>query len=83
MTYENPGPEELIDVYGDEAPVVIGDGVKMSLGQALKMEQMFCPAEVTARQDPVKRVAYLAGMLAAADTLRPEHAYLLLPGEPK
>ena len=75
-----PDPEEFLEVYGPAAPVVAG-GQEMTLGQALQFEAMFCPANKEARQDPGKRVPYLAGMLAAAGTLLPEHEWLLLPNE--
>jgi hypothetical protein len=73
-----PNPESFIESYGLEAKVKIGaDSREMTLGQALAFEQMFCPAETTKREDPTKRLGYLAHMLAAAGSLRPEDQYLI------
>ncbi len=79
MTPEIPSPQQLIDTYGQNAPVVVGDGSPMTLGQALAFEEMFCTADVANRHDQPKRVGFLAGILAAGGTLKPEHQYLLLP----
>jgi len=74
---ENPDlVGEFMEAYDTETPVVAGDR-PMSLGQALAFERMFCPADPTDREDPGKRLRYLAGMLAAAGSLRPEHEGLL------
>jgi hypothetical protein len=70
----------FIEMYGEDALVVAGT-MPMTLGQALKMEQMFCPADSAERLDPIKRLHYLAGMLAAAGSLRPEHEELLSSSE--
>jgi enhancing lycopene biosynthesis protein 2 len=76
MTYENPNPEELVDIYGVDAAVTIGNR-EMTLNQALLAEQLLCPADAAVRQDPEKRVKYLASMLVASGTLREEHYHLL------
>lgn len=72
-----PDPQEFIDAYGPDAPVVVGEGMEMSLGQALQAEKLLCPKEKTDREDPVKRLGYLASMLHAGGSLRSEHQYLL------
>lgn len=77
MGQENLEPRAFIDAYGVDAAVVVGSGMNMNLGQALAMEELFCPAGEADRQDPAKRLSYLAGMLAAADSLLPEHKHLL------
>ena len=77
MTQERPDPKAFIDSYGIEAEVKFDNGMRMTLGQALDFEQMACTAEDVARQDPVKRVGFLAMRLAAAGSLRPEDEYLL------
>lgn len=74
-------PQALVDIYGVSAPVRVGDGIDMTLGQALDAEQLFCPAEASTRQDPTKRLGYLANMLAAAGTLKPEHEHLITRNE--
>jgi hypothetical protein len=70
-------PQALIDSYGMSATVRLGDGKDMTLEQALEAERLFCPADSTDRNDPTKRLGYLANMLAAAGTLRPEHEHLV------
>jgi len=77
MEQGNLDPQTFVDTYGLDAPVAFDNGMNVSLGQALQMEAMFCTADAVSRQDPAKRVRYLAGMLAAGGTLLPEHEYLL------
>jgi len=69
-------PDDFIASYGPEALVSL-NGQQMTLGQALQFEAMFCPADQSRRQDPSKRIAYLAQILASAESLRPEHDYLI------
>ncbi|CAN5418699.1 hypothetical protein BH09PAT4_BH09PAT4_02500 [soil metagenome] len=76
MAGEILDPEAFIDSYGDTAPVALGE-TTMTLGQALEAERLFCPADATKRQDPDRRVRYLARILASAGTLRPEDEHLL------
>jgi hypothetical protein len=74
---EIPDPQTFIDSYGPDAVVVAGNVTKMTLGQALEFERLLCPADATERQDPAKRVGYLANMLAAGGSLRPaDECYL-------
>jgi hypothetical protein len=80
MTHETPDPQAFIDAYGYDARVLVGKGREMTLGQALAAEQLLCPADEIARQDPSKRLGYLANMLAAGGSLRPEDEYLLSGG---
>ncbi len=65
-------PQEFIDSYGPEAAVIVGGDRETTLGQALAMEQLLCPADSTTRQDPQKRIGFVANMLASAGSLRPE-----------
>ena len=75
---EVPDPQALIEAYGLDARVVVGSGdLAMTLGQALLAESLLCPANPTERQDPRRRLSYLAGMLAAGGSLRPEDEHLL------
>jgi hypothetical protein len=74
---KTPDPQDFISTYGTDAAVLVGNGMQMTLGQALEAERLFCPADAATRQDPLKRLSYLAGMLAAAGSLRPEDEYLL------
>lgn len=74
---EIPDSQAFIDSYGADAEVVAGKGVRMTLGQALEFERMLCPADTAKRQDPVKRVGYLANMLAAGGSLRLEDEHYL------
>ncbi|HSX17079.1 MAG TPA: hypothetical protein VLH86_03200 [Patescibacteria group bacterium] len=67
----------LVELYGD-APVTLGT-FTVPLTQALAMEAAFCPADSETRTDPDRRLAYLAGMLASAGSLLPEHQHLLPP----
>jgi hypothetical protein len=83
MTREIPDPESFIDTYGLDAPVMAGNGMAMTLGQALEAERVLCPADMIDRQDPIKRVGYLARMLYQGGTLRPEDEYLVAEGEPE
>lgn len=79
MEKENLSPQEFIESYGLSAPVRVGrgEGREVTLGQALKAENAFCPADKEKREDPVERVGYLAKILAAAGTLRPEDEHFL------
>jgi predicted house-cleaning noncanonical NTP pyrophosphatase (MazG superfamily) len=74
-----PSPELTVDafvaVYA-EAPAVFGDRT-VPLGAALAMEAMFCPADQDKREDPATRLTFMAGRLAAAGSLLPEHQHLL------
>ncbi len=77
-SHENSDPQVLIDRYGLDTPVVVGEkNMKISLGQALDMERMFCPADVSKREDPSRRIGYLATILAAGGSLLPEDHHLL------
>jgi hypothetical protein len=76
MTHELD-PQTFIESYGVTAEVMVGQGMRMTLGQALEAEQLFCPADKISRQDPDRRVRYLAHILGAAGTLRQEDAHLL------
>ena len=77
MSTEIPDPQAFIDSYGPDAQVVVGNGMEMSLEQALKAEALLCPADAITRQDPRKRIGYIANMLAAAGSLREEDAHHL------
>lgn len=72
-------PQEFIDAYGPDAPVAFANGMQMSLGQALDAERLLCPADAVTRQDPRRRIGYLASMLAAGGSLRPEDEQYLPP----
>ena len=74
---EHLTPESFVESYGPDAAVLVGKDMQITLGQALLAEQAFCPADSDKRQDPAKRLQYLAGMLAAAGSLRPEDQHLL------
>jgi hypothetical protein len=74
---ETPDPQAFIDVYGPDAQVGFDNGMSMKLGQALDMERSFCPADQVNRQDPAKRIRYLAKILAAGGSLRPEDSQYL------
>ena len=65
-------PQAFIGSYDPTTPVAFGNGMRMTLAQALAAEQLLCPANPDARQDPRKRLGYLANMLAAGGSLRPE-----------
>lgn len=78
---EYADPEEFIDAYGTDAPVAFANGMQMTLGQALDAERLLCPADTVDRQDPIKRLGYLASMLAAGGSLRPEDERYLPPAE--
>jgi hypothetical protein len=76
------GPEEIreadfIEQYGT-APVSLGDR-EVTLSTALQMEAAFCPADSTKRQDPAKRLSYLAQLVG--ENLLPEHQHLLAEPE--
>ncbi len=73
-------PEKFVGMYGADAPVLVGRAprlMQITLGQALAAEAAFCEGDDTKRQDPARRIRYMAQMLNAAGTLRPEHVYLL------
>lgn len=70
----------LTDTYID-APVMKGDNPDkppMTVRAALAFEEMLCkPADEERRQDPLLRIHWMAGKLASAGSLRPEHMHLL------
>jgi hypothetical protein len=74
-------PQDFIDAYGPDAPVAFANGMQMTLRQALDAERLLCPADVTARQDPRRRIGYLANILAAGGSLLPEDEQYLPPVE--
>jgi hypothetical protein len=63
---------EFIDIYG-EAPITFRDQ-SVPLTTLLQMEAAFCTGQPEARQDPEKRVGYLAKLVG--DNLLPEHEHL-------
>ena len=69
MSREIRDPQSFVDSYGLDASVVVGNGMKMTLGQALAAERLLCPAEAIDRQDPAKRIGYLARILAEGGSL--------------
>lgn len=77
MVDETLDPQIFIDGYGPDAPVIVGSDMRITLGQALAAEAFLCPADAATRENPERRVQYVAGILAAAGTLRPEDAHLL------
>ncbi len=83
MSSEIPDPERFMEMYGPDALVVTGkEGSKpLTLEQALLREAMLCEANKEVRQDPVRRVRFLARALAAGGSLLPEHAYLIEESE--
>lgn len=72
MTGETLGPDELFERYAD-AMVRVGPdpGVEMTLAQAVKMEELLCPADKRVRQDPEERAKYMAAMLIRGGTRLP------------
>jgi hypothetical protein len=74
-------PQEFIDAYRPDTPVAFTNGMRMTLGQALEAERLLCPADETARQDPRRRIGYLANILAAGGSLLPEDEQYLPPAE--
>ena len=81
MTGEILHPDEFLASYSLDVLVKVGNGMDMTLGQALEAERLFCPADIAKRQDVQSRVTYLAGMLAAAGSLLPEHEAYVQSGE--
>ncbi len=75
--FETPQPQDFIDKYGPDVQVAMPNGDLITLGDALAAEELFCPADESKRQDPAKRVQYMAGMVAAAGNLQPEDEYLV------
>jgi|GEM_PF-3762123 len=51
----------------------------MPLGTALQMEAMLCEGDPSRTKDPVTRIRWMAGNLAAATSLQPEHSHFLAP----
>lgn len=78
---EYEDPQDFIDAYGLDAPVAFANGMQMTLGQALDAERLLCPADATVRQDPSRRLGYLANILAAGGSLLPEDEHYLPPAE--
>lgn len=68
-------PQSLIDSYGLDAVVKLGD-METTMGQAFQLEAL-CPVKPEDRQDPAARARYIAKMLAAGESLLPEHEHLL------
>ena len=82
MAPEGLDQNKIVELYGLDAPVVVGvGGVSLKLGQALQMEEAFCKAKPEARLDNDKRVRYLASILNDAGSLKPEHLFLLETSE--
>ena len=78
MTAEVPDPESFIDMYGRDDRVRFADtGAEMALGQALQLEALLCKGDPDAVQDPLRRVRYLARILAEGGSLLREHEHLL------
>ena len=67
--------DEFVEYYGS-ANGRFGS-LTMPLQAALQMEKDSCLAPDEKRTDPLRRLGYLAGRVAAAGELHPEHAYLL------
>jgi hypothetical protein len=74
-----PTEPELIEIYGD-CRVQFGSTV-MTLEQALAFEAEACMADPAKRGEPAARVSFLAGRLAAAGSLLPDHMHLVPPTE--
>jgi hypothetical protein len=82
MREQLPDPQAFIDSYGPDAAVAFeATGLRTTLGQALAVEAMLCTAEPSRRQDPARRIGYLANILAAADSLRDEDRDLIPQSE--
>ena len=83
LQHDPANPQVIIDFYGENAQVVVGrgEGMAMSLGQALAAEAMFCEASDQSRQDPMKRARYLAAILARGGSLATVHEHLLEESE--
>lgn len=81
MTHGELDPQAFIDTYDPATSVAFENGMRMTLGQALLAEQLLCPADIAARQDPRKRIGYFASMLAAGGSLRPDDEHYLPPTE--
>lgn len=72
----NPLTEaSFVDFYGD-SPAMFGPTV-VPLKEALALEEVACTAPEERRTDETKRMAYLAGSLLAAGSLRIEHLDLV------
>lgn len=68
---------QFIEVYGD---VLVGSEPNLiPLAQALKIEELVCPADKSERQDPAKRLSYLARMVGS--NLLDEHRYMIIADE--
>jgi hypothetical protein len=74
-----PAEADFIAQYGD---IKVEGDESMTLNGLLAMEERFCPAPAEARNDPEKRVAYMAKMVGVA-ALAPEHAHLVPKPEPE
>jgi hypothetical protein len=81
MAYENHDVQNFIVSYDPDTPIMLGVGDPITLEQALLAEQLFCPADMQNRRDPIKRLGYLARKLSDAGSLRPEHQYLIEEAE--
>jgi hypothetical protein len=81
MTAEMPDAQRFMEMYRPDDRVRFEDtGAEMTLGQALQLEALLCTADTDARQDPLRRIGYLARILAAGGSLLPEHEHLLEDG---
>jgi hypothetical protein len=73
-----PAVLEVFTGYYREEDARIGH-TTMPLGTALQMETMFCEGDPARTKDPAARIQWMAGNLAAAGSLRPEHSHFLAP----
>lgn len=80
-----PSPRDFIANYDPSTPVTFVNRddqrkrLTMPLGSALAFEELSCTGTPANRQDPIKRVQFLAGILSAADELRAEDQQFLPP----
>ncbi len=80
---EAPEVQAFLNMYSPETPVMVGreNPKPMTLGKALDREAMYCVADDSVREDPTRRLGYLAGILAGGGSLLPEHELFLAQAE--
>ncbi|HYH75394.1 MAG TPA: hypothetical protein VD735_05535 [Candidatus Saccharimonadales bacterium] len=69
-------PEDFMERYGEVDVTVPGIGIVAPLTEVVAMEERFCPADTADRQDPFKRVGYLANLVLYTGQLNPAHHHL-------
>ena len=76
MSFTEIDVTSFTDSYDPATPVMIGEMV-LTLEQALRAEAEACTADIPDRNNQIGRIRFMAKILDAGGSLRPEDKYLL------